>query len=137
QSSLSANFEPGTLNLELTTEDRWLLSRLATVTKDVTEALEHYRFADAAKMLYDFAWDEYCSFYIEIAKPRLADEKSRPTVQHVLAHALATLLRFLHPLMPFITEEVWQLLNKVAPARGLDDGARSVPTTEWLIKAPW
>src|SRR5262249_23955267 len=59
----SANEE----NADLTTEVRWLLSRLATVTKGVTEALEGYRYAAAAKLLYDFAWDEFCSFYVEIA----------------------------------------------------------------------
>jgi valyl-tRNA synthetase len=134
------NIEHGTLNLELTVEDRWLLSRLATVTAGVTEALEGYHYAEAAKMLYDFAWDEFCSFYVEIAKARLADEKSKPTAQRVLAHALDTLLRLLHPIMPFITEEVWQLLNQVAPERGISyDGTRSVPTTsaEWLITAQW
>jgi valyl-tRNA synthetase len=119
----------------LTTEDRWLLSRLATVTDGVTKSLEGYRYAEAAKELYDFAWDEFCSFYVEIAKARLSDEKARPTAQRVLAHALDVLLRLLHPIMPFITEEVWQLLNKVAPKRGLD-GTRSVPAT-WLITAPW
>jgi valyl-tRNA synthetase len=136
---------------------------LATVTKGVTEALESYRYADGAKMLNDFAWDEFCSFYVEIAKARLSDEKAKPTAQRVLAHALDTLLRLLHPMMPFITEEVWQLLNKVAPERGLPVGwdqraerapahhaqqikiggpaaaaALSHPTpSEWLINAPW
>ena len=119
---------------DLTVEDRWLLSRLATVTKGVTEALESYRYADAAKTLYDFAWDEFCSFYVEIAKARLADEKSKATAQRVLAHALDTLLRLLHPMMPFITEEVWQLLNKVAPERGLDKLSQA---PDWLITAPW
>ena len=91
----------------------------------MTEALETYHYADAAKTLYDFAWDEFCSFYVEIAKARLADEKSKATAQRVLAHALDTLLRLLHPMMPFITEEVWQLLNKVAPERGLDEVTES------------
>lgn len=134
QSSSSANIEPGTLNLELTTEDRWLLSRLATVTDGVTKSLESYHYAEAAKELYDFAWDEFCSFYVEIAKARLADEKSRPTAQRVLAHALDVLLRLLHPIMPFLTEEVWQLLNKVAPERGLE---KPELVAEWLITAPW
>jgi valyl-tRNA synthetase len=120
---------------ELTIEDRWLLSRLATVTAGVTKSLESYRYAEAAKELYDFAWDEFCSFYVEIAKARLADEKAKPIAQRVLAHALDVLLRLLHPMMPFITEEIWQLLNKVAPMRGLH-GTRSVPAT-WLITAPW
>jgi valyl-tRNA synthetase len=116
-------------------EDRWLLSRLATVTEGVTKALESYRYAEAAKLLYDFAWDEFCSFYVEIAKARLADPEQKATAQRVLAHGLDTLLRLLHPMMPFLTEEVWQLLNKVAPERGFD-GTRSVPAT-YLITAPW
>jgi len=119
---------------DLTVEDRWLLSRLATVTDGVTKSLESYHYAEAAKELYDFAWDEFCSFYVEIAKARLADEKAKPTAQRVLAHALDVLLRLLHPIMPFLTEEVWQLLNKVAPERGLE---RPEKAPEWLITAPW
>jgi valyl-tRNA synthetase len=145
-SSEQDNLQPATWNLELTTEDRWLLSRLATVTAGVTEAFEKYHYADAAKMLYDFAWDEFCSFYVEIAKARLADEKSRPTAQRVLAHALDTLCRLLHPVMPFITEEIWQLLNKVAPHRGITldktNPQSAIPNPQsapspWLIKATW
>jgi valyl-tRNA synthetase len=134
-------------SLELTVEDRWLLSRLATVTSGVTDALKEYRYADAAKLLYDFAWDEFCSFYVEIAKARLsgentADEKSKPTTQRILAHALDTLLRLLHPMMPFLTEEVWQLLNQVAPNRQPVTFDHSPLTTHpspapWLIKASW
>src|SRR5690606_1688654 len=56
---------------DLPLEDRWLLSRLATVTQQVTEAIDHYRFAEAARVLYDFAWDEFCSLYVEMAKARL------------------------------------------------------------------
>jgi valyl-tRNA synthetase len=120
---------------DLTVEDRWLLSRLATVTDGVTKALESYRYAEAAKLLYDFAWDEFCSFYVEIAKARLADPAQNATAQRVLAHALDTLLRLLHPMMPFLTEEVWQLLNRVAPQRGLDS-ERNL-SAMYLITAPW
>jgi valyl-tRNA synthetase len=134
QSSAASNLEPGTVNLELTTEDRWILSRLSTVTQSVTESLENYRYADAAKTLYDFAWDEFCSFYLEIAKARLADEKSRTTGQRVLAHTLDVLLRLLHPMMPFLTEEIWGMLNRVAPNRGLDE---LVEPTKQIIIAPW
>ncbi|MFG0263126.1 MAG: valine--tRNA ligase, partial [Novipirellula sp. JB048] len=88
---------------QLPLEDRWLLSRLATVTQQVTEATEHYRFAEASRLLYDFAWDEFCSFYVEIAKPRLADDSLRAVTQSVIAHGLDTLLRLLHPIMPFVT----------------------------------
>jgi valyl-tRNA synthetase len=124
----------GTPTEDLTTEDRWILSRLATVTKDVTHALRQYHYADAAKTLYDFAWDEFCSFYIEMAKPRLQDEATRAHSQRVLAYVLDGLLRLLHPMMPFVTEEIWQLLNQMAPARGLAKPASAPP---WLIVAPW
>ena len=69
-------------------------------------------------MLYDFAWDEFCSFYVEMVKARLQDASTRPVAQRVLAHTLDTLLRLLHPMSPFITEEVWQRLNAAAPQRG-------------------
>jgi valyl-tRNA synthetase len=112
----------------LLTEDRWLLSRLSTVTQQVTDAIESYRFADAARTLYDFAWNEFCSFYLEMTKARFSVPEQRETAQRVLAHALDVLLRLLHPMMPFLTEEVWQLLGQVAPERGLgvsEDSARS------------
>jgi valyl-tRNA synthetase len=105
---------------ELLVEDRWILSRLATVTQETTAALGEYRYADAAKSLYGFAWDEFCSFYVEMVKARLGDPAGRPTAQRVLAHTLDTLLRLLHPMIPFVTEEVWQLLAESAPRRGID-----------------
>jgi valyl-tRNA synthetase len=130
-------YTPGEVReAELFTEDRWVLSRLSTVTEAATEALESFRFADAARAIYDFAWDEFCSFYLEIVKARLSDEKQRPAVQRMLAHVLDTLLRLLHPMMPFITEEVWQLLAKVAPSRGLPQpqaAAESVMIAKWPV----
>jgi len=119
---------------ELLVEDRWLLSRLSTVTGQVTDALAGYRYADAARVLYEFSWDEFCSFYVEMVKMRLQDEKARPTAQRVLAHTLDTLLRLLHPMIPFLTEEVWQLLGRLAPERGLD---RVEPAAESVMIAPW
>jgi valyl-tRNA synthetase len=129
-------YTPDAINeSDLTVEDLWLLSRLATVTGETTTALEHYHYADAAKTLYDFAWDEFCSFYIEMAKPRLADATQKPHSQRLLAHALDVLLRLLHPMMPFITEDIWQYLGKLAPARGL--AAKPQPAAPQLIHAPW
>jgi valyl-tRNA synthetase len=119
---------------ELAIEDRWLLSRLATVTHQATECLESYRYADASRTLYDFAWDEFCSFYIEMAKDRLSAPESRVVAQRVLAHALDSLLRLLHPIIPFITEEVWQLLGRIAPVRGL---ASTAPAAESIMAARW
>jgi valyl-tRNA synthetase len=106
---------------QLTVEDRWLLSRLATVTQQVTEALDGYHYAEASRALYEFAWDEFCSFYVEMVKGRLQDETARPTAQRVLAHTLDNLMRLLHPTIPYITEEIWQSLHGAAPKRGLPE----------------
>ncbi len=119
---------------ELLLEDRWILSRLSTVTQEVTDCLAGYKYADAARALYDFAWDEFCSFFIEMVKARLSDEAARPVAQRVLAHTLDTLLRLLHPMIPFVTEEVWQLLADIAPERGLEDPQ---PAAESIMVAPW
>ncbi|QDU91047.1 Valine--tRNA ligase [Pirellulimonas nuda] len=120
--------------LELLVEDRWLLSRLAAVTGEVSEALEAFRFADAARALYDFAWNDFCSFYLEMTKARFADDAQKPVAQRVLAHTLDALLRLLHPMMPFLTEEVWGLLGEAAPLRGLTSPAQageSVCVASW------
>jgi valyl-tRNA synthetase len=119
---------------DLLLEDRWLLSRLATVTQQTTEALDRYRYADAARTLYDFAWNEFCSFYVEMTKARFSVPEQRQTAQRVLAHALDVLMRLLHPMMPFLTEEVWQLLAHVAPNRGLPTAASAA---ESICIAPW
>ena len=128
-------FDPGKVaDDELFVEDSWILSRLATVTQQVTDALDEYRFADAARVLYDFAWDEFCSFYVEMVKGRLQDESTCTIAQRVLAHTLDALLRLLHPMIPFLTEDVWQRLNEAAPDRGIDavDSA-----AESIMRAPW
>ncbi len=129
------DYQPGPIDEnQLVMEEHWILSRLATVTAEVTESLESYKYADAARCLYDFAWDEFCSFYVEMAKQRLNNEKSRVIAQRLLAHTLDTLMRLLHPIMPFLTEEIWQNLAKAAPQRGLT----TVQTpAQHLIGAPW
>ncbi len=128
------DFQPGAITFsELHLEDRWILSRLAAVSQTVTTALEAYQYADAARELYSFAWDEFCSFYIEMMKGRLADSQQRVLAQRMLAFALDALLRLLQPIIPFITEEVWRLLNQVALRRGWN--AEAAP--EALIVAPW
>jgi valyl-tRNA synthetase len=127
---------------DLLVEDRWILSRLSTVTQQATDALAAYQYADAARFLYEFAWDEFCSFYVEMVKGRLQGAKTRPTAQRVLAHTLDALLRLLHPMMPFVTEEVWQLLGQVAPRRGLAEPGRVGPeelqeAAQSVMIAPW
>ncbi len=128
-------YQPHSINLaDLPLEDRWLLSRLATVTSQVTDATEHYRFAESSRILYDFAWDEFCSFYVEIAKPRLSDDSMRATTQSVMAHGLDTLCRLLHPTMPFVTESIWAFLNEAAPQRGVPEPQ---PAGPFAMRAPW
>jgi len=93
---------------------------LSTVTRQVTEATDSYRVAEAARVLYEFAWDEFCSLYVEMAKSRLADPAQRAVTQTTIAYALDTLMRLLHPIMPFVTEEIWTYLGQAAPTRGLE-----------------
>jgi valyl-tRNA synthetase len=95
--------------------DRWMRSRLATTIRSVTQYLEAYRLSDATRALYDFLWHDYCDWYVEMAKARLnsSDEQVRLQVQQVLVEVLEQALRLMHPVMPFITETLWQAL----PAR--------------------
>jgi valyl-tRNA synthetase len=112
-------------DLPLTLPDRWILSRLTEVITGVTDALEAYRFNDAASILYQFLWHEYCDWYLEIVKNRLAapeDAESKRAGRVLLVHVLEQSLRLLHPIMPFITEEIWQRLPH--------DG-------ESIMRAPW
>ncbi len=129
------DFKPVSIDRDcLPLEDRWLLSRLATVTGEVTDATNHYRYAEAARSLYDFAWDEFCSLYVEMAKSRLSDPLQRAQTQTIIAYALDTLLRLLHPIMPFVTEEIWGHLGKAAPSRGLEKQVTAVP---FVMRAAW
>ncbi len=119
---------------ELPTEDQWLLSRLATTTKAVTAALERYHFSEVARLVYDFAWSEFCDWYIEMSKGRLKDAATRPLAQRVLAGVLDGILRLVQPVMPFVVESLWQALNEVAPERGLAVLAKaeeSVTIAKW------
>jgi valyl-tRNA synthetase len=119
---------------ELPLEDRWILSRLATTAREVTEHLEGYHFSDVARTVYDFTWSEFCDWYVEMSKGRLREEGSRPVVQRVLAGVLDVILRLAHPVMPFVTESIWQALNEAAFERGLP---APEPATESVMIAPW
>jgi valyl-tRNA synthetase len=118
---------------ELPIEDRWILSRLTTTARGVTEALEGYHFSDVARTIYDFTWSEFCDWYIEMAKGRLKDPAGRPTVQRVLLGVLDAIVRLVHPVMPFVAESLWQALNEVSIERGLPDLA---PSAESVVIAP-
>ena len=97
---------------ELTTADKWVLSKLNKLIAEVTENLEKYELGVAVQKVYDFLWDTYCDWYIELTKARLysEDEQQKQSALQVLVYVLDQTLRLLHPFMPFITEEIWQTL---------------------------
>ena len=97
---------------EMTLEDKWILDKYNALVREVTENLDKFELGIAVGKLYDFIWDEYCDWYIELVKPRLYDEAcpSSRAAQQVLAYVLSNTLKLLHPFMPFITEEIWQQL---------------------------
>jgi valyl-tRNA synthetase len=92
--------------------DRWIMSRLHRCIGDVNRSLEEYRFDEAANAAYHFTWHEYCDWYLELAKPALADKDSQQAAltRATLVESFETILRLLHPFMPFITEEIWQAI---------------------------
>lgn len=97
----------------LTLADRWILSRYEQTVQEVSRNLEGFELGEAARLIYEFIWNEYCDWYIELAKSRLynkEDAKGRATAQYVLCYVLSRTLQLLHPFMPFITEEIWQAL---------------------------
>ena len=109
-------------NLEL--EDKWVLSKLNTLIREVTDNLESYELGVASAKIYDFIWDTYCDWYIELTKTRLngEDAAAKLAAENVLCYVLLRILELLHPFMPFITEEIWQAL----PHEG-----------KYLISAKW
>ena len=97
---------------KLELEDKWILSKLNTAIREITENMDRYELGVAAQKIYDFIWDDYCDWYIELTKTRLQgeDEDSKVRAQQVLCYVLTQMLKLLHPFMPFITEEIWQAL---------------------------
>ena len=99
--------QPDALHLE----DRWILHEYNELVKEVTENLDKYELGIAVSKLYDFIWDSFCDWYIELVKPRFSEGgESSKTAQQVLTYVLSNTLKLLHPFMPFITEEIWQAL---------------------------
>ena len=97
---------------KLELEDKWILSKLNTAIREITENMDRYELGVAAQKIYDFIWDDYCDWYIELTKTRLQgeDEDSKLRAQQVLCYVLTETRKLLHPFMPFITEEIWQAL---------------------------
>ena len=112
-----------------TDAERWILSRLAKVSAEAATHFADYRFDLLSQALYEFAWNEFCDWFVELAKPALNgdDAEAAASTRHTLLHVLETLLRLLHPPIPFVTEELWR---RVAPKLGIDAGsicARAYP----------
>jgi len=107
---ITENKLPAEADLQL--EDKWILSKFNRLTKEVSENMDNFDLGVALAKLYDFVWDDFCDWYIELVKPRLFDENcpSRDTAQYVLTYVLSETMKLLHPYMPFITEEIWQHL---------------------------
>ena len=103
---------------KLYTSDKWILNRFNNVTAAVTENLEKFELGMAVSKLYDFIWDDFCDWYIELAKIRMngADEESADSARRVLVWTMSNTLKLLHPFMPYITEEIWQTLPHVGEA---------------------
>lgn len=95
---------------KLTIADKWILDKLNNTAKEVNSNIENYRIGETAHILYDFFWNSYCDWYVEIAKVQLQDENLKLNTQRVLRYVLDMSLRLLHPIMPHITEKVWQLI---------------------------
>ena len=109
---------------KLELEDKWVLSKLNDLIRDVTENMDAYELGVASAKIYDFIWDTYCDWYIELTKTRLngTDAAAKLAAENVLCYVLLRILELLHPFMPFLTEEIWQAL----PHEG-----------DFLIRAPW
>jgi valyl-tRNA synthetase len=110
--NLPEDFEFKGLPDDLATEDKWVISKLNRLAKEVNANLDSFELGVACSKLYDFIWDIYCDWYIELTKPRIqAGGRTMEDAQSVLVYVLESVLKLLHPFMPFITEEIWQTLN--------------------------
>jgi valyl-tRNA synthetase len=119
---------------ELESEDRWILSRLTRISTQAAELYGSYRLGEAAKLLYEFAWNDLCDQYIEWAKPRLfGDEQAtRTAARRVLARSLEALLVMLHPLMPHLSEDLWHAVTGAEATEFLALQRWPQPNQEWL-----
>ena len=126
---------PDAADLEI--EDKWVLSKLNTLIREVTENMDAYELGVASAKVYDFIWDTYCDWYIELTKARLygEDEKSKLAAQKVLVYVLDQFLRLLHPFMPFITEEIWQAIPHEGKFLMLADWPKYDESLEFPVEA--
>jgi valyl-tRNA synthetase len=117
--------------------DRWIVSRFNRAVESANAALADYRFDQYAKACYDFFWGDFCDWYVEAIKPALRDSARKEQTAHVLAALLDGALRLMHPMIPFITEILYQRLNELRPTRGLPGRLTCSDNSPLLIKATW
>ncbi len=131
---MNLTVEDNHLPEKLETEDKWILSKLDRVIKEVCDNMDSFELGVAAGKIYDFIWDDYCDWYIELTKPRLNgdDETAKEGAQRVLLYVLVEILKLLHPFMPFITEEIWQAL----PHEGYALMMQSYPVYDGSLNFP-
>ena len=121
-------------DVELSLADRWIISKLQSTEQDVTAAIDAYRFDHAAQAIYEFIWDNYCSWYLELSKPILtsdkASEAAKRGTRRTLVRVLEATLRMTHPFMPFITEEIWQTVAPLAGKAGASIMSQAYPVAD-------
>ena len=121
---------------KMTITDKWILSRLAETTREVTKMLDEFKVSEPLMEIYRFFWNDLCDWYLEWIKPRIKDAAQKDVPQNVLAFVLDETLRLLHPFVPFITEGIFQKLNEIAPKRGLK-GLLETEMADAVVAACW
>jgi valyl-tRNA synthetase len=122
-------------DVDLSLADRWIISRLQQAEKEIIHALDDFRFDHAAKSLYEFVWDEYCAWHLELSKPVLWSDEStdaqKRAARRTLVEVLETILRLAHPMMPYITEEIWQTLAPIADTTKLSQNGETIMLAQY------